>query len=238
MVNGWSTFVQALFPPTCVLCGGAGQLPDFDLCVDCQSELPVNRPACERCAEPLQGNPGSAMLCGGCLRRKPHFQLSHCAYRYAYPIDHLVRALKYQGAVEHGRVLGGLLARSLAATRTAGPWPSCIVPMPLAAQRFRERGYNQAIELGLALGRQLGIPLRTDLVMRNRQTLEQVTLPRKARRKNVRGAFSVTAKFPVTHVAVLDDVVTTGSTVNEVARTLRRAGARNIEIWAVAHAGS
>jgi ComF family protein len=236
LVNRWTNIIQALLPATCVLCGGPGQAHAFDLCPDCAAELPVNKPACARCGEPLVGDIGSAPLCGACLRRKPYFHQSHCAFRYAYPVDELVRALKYQDAVVHGRVLGRLLAQSLAAKRT-DPWPACVVPVPLAEERFRKRGFNQAIELGLAVEQQLCIPLRTDLVLRNRPTLEQVALSRKERRKNVRGAFSVCGQLPAAHVAILDDVVTTGSTANEVARMLRRAGAMRIEVWAIAHAG-
>jgi ComF family protein len=235
VVNGWTTFVQVLLPPSCVLCGGQGQPPGLDLCKACADELPVNSNACERCGDPLAGNVGSATLCGACLTRRPHFHQTHCAFRYAYPIDHMVRTLKYQGRIVHGRVLGQLLAQSLAAGRKE-PWPQCVVPMPLADERFRDRGYNQAVEIGLPLESLLGVPLRTDLVVRQRQTREQTALSRKERRKNVRGAFAVTGILPATHLAVLDDVVTTGSTANELARILRRAGAKRVEVWAVAHA--
>ncbi len=235
MVDGWSNFVQALLPATCVMCGGPGQSPAFDLCAACEADLPLNEPACHRCGEPLTGATTQPLLCGGCLRREPRFHVSHCVYRYAYPIDHLVRALKYHGAIVHARVLGELLARRLARGRS-DPWPSCIVPTPLATERFHERGYNQAIELGRSLEKRLGIPLRTDLVTRVRHTREQAALSRKERRKNVRGAFAATGNLRAAHIAVLDDVVTTGCTVNELARVLRRAGAARIEVWAVAHA--
>lgn len=228
--------MQRLLPPVCVLCGGPGQLPGIDLCRPCTDELPRNTSACGRCGNPLAGNIGSATLCGGCLRHQPHFQQAHCAFRFVYPVDHLIRALKFQGQIVYGHVLGRLLAQSLSGARLQ-PLPRCVVPVPLADQRFRGRGYNQAIEIGVPLARQLGIPLRTDLVVRQWQTREQTTLSRKERRKNVRGAFSVIGRLPVTHIAVLDDVVTTGSTANELARILRRAGAERVEVWAVAHAG-
>lgn len=235
VVNGWPDFIQRLLPPVCVLCGGVGQAPAFDLCTACEADLPVNEPACASCGAPLIGNIGSAQRCGTCLKQGLRYQASHCVFRYAYPVDHLVRSLKYQGAIVHARVLGELLARRLHATRVE-PWPEFIVPMPLATTRFRERGYNQAIEIGRPLERRLGIPLRTDLTVRNRHTVEQAALSRKERRSNVRGAFSVNGKLAKTHLAILDDVVTTGSTVNELAKALRRAGAQRIEVWAIAHA--
>jgi len=235
MVNRWTRFVQALLPPTCVLCGGKGQSPLRDLCADCESEWPLNFPACHRCGEPLDGPlPGTA-VCGACLRRAPRFDASHCAYRYRYPVDALVRGLKYEGAIAYGRVLGQQLAYSLAAGRTQ-PWPDCILPVPLHPQRFRARGYNQAAELATPLEKTLGIRVRTDLVERTRETAEQAALSRKERRRNIKGAFAVTGRVAGLRIAILDDVVTTGSTVDELARVLKRAGASRMEVWSVAHA--
>lgn len=236
MVNGWTFFVQQLLPPVCVLCGAQGQLPALDLCEACEADLPRNHAACPRCGEPLAGIADTAaLLCGACLKRLPEYDMTFCAWRYAYPVDHLVRALKYDGAVVFARVLAGLLAGALKNGRKE-PWPDCIVPMPLHTARFHSRGYNQSTELGLGVESHLGIPLRTDLIERTRATREQAALSRKERRKNIRGAFAVTGK-PPPRVAVLDDVITTGSTMNEVARVLKRAGAVRVEAWALARAG-
>ena len=147
----------------------------------------------------------------------------------------MIHALKYRGKIACGRVLGELVAGRIRLRE--GGLPHCIVPVPLATNRYRERGYNQSIELGLPLERILGVPMRTDLAMRTRATREQAELSRKDRRMNVRGAFRVQRALPGSHVAILDDVVTTGSTVNELAKALRRAGASRIEVWAVARAG-
>ena len=236
MVNGWSIFVQSLMPPSCVLCGGPGQSPDLDLCAACERDLLSNSPACARCGDPLAGQPGSDLVCGACIRRKPHFRSAYCAFRYAYPLDRLILGLKFHGAVAHGRVLGTLLGRRLA-RQVPDARPDFIVPMPLSDARFRERGYNQATELGRPVSQILCIPLRTDLVVRQRHTAEQAALTRKDRRKNVRGAFAAIGNVADASIAVLDDVVTTGSTANELARVLLRAGAREVRIWAVAHAG-
>jgi ComF family protein len=235
VVNGWSILVQSLLPAACALCGGPGQLPDIDLCAACESDLVVNSPACDRCGDPLAGTLGGAVVCGACIRSKPHFHSTFCAFRYVYPLDHLVLALKFHGAVAQGRVLGTLLGRRLA-SRTTREMPDSIVPMPLSDERFRERGYNQAIELGLPVSRILKVPLRTDLVVRKRHTREQAALTRKDRKKNVRGAFAVTGDVDQASIAILDDVVTTGSTANELAKVLLRAGARQVQVWAVAHA--
>lgn len=144
-----------------------------------------------------------------------------------------MRDLKYRSALAHARLLGELLGAQLGARRAA--WPDCFIPVPLSTRRYRERGYNQAIEIGRFVERATAVRMRSDLVTRVRHTSEQASLPRKARRRNIREAFSVEGVVPG-HIAILDDVVTTGSTVNELARTLTRAGALHIEVWAVARA--
>jgi len=223
-----------LLPPVCVLCAAPGNDEGFDLCAACAGDLPGNQSACVQCGEHLQSSVPD-MICGACLRRAPRFQAAYCAFRYGYPVDRLIRVLKYHGRISYARVLGRLLADSLSQHRVA-PWPTLLLPVPLATARFRERGFNQALELGKQLEKRLCIPMRTDLLIRNRATGEQAGLDRIARRKNVRGAFTLLAQLPSKHIAIVDDVVTTGSTANEIARVLRRAGAERIEVWAVARA--
>ena len=172
VVDAWLTHVQAvLWPPVCVLCRGVGQRPVLDICAECEADLPVNVPACRICAEPLSDT-ASEVPCGVCLRRPPHFDAGYCAFRYAYPVDHLVQGIKYRGAVAQGRVLSELLAQRLRRAR-ADPLPELLVPVPLAPRRFRERGYNQAIELGRYVAKRLRIPMRADVVARVRETREQ-----------------------------------------------------------------
>jgi ComF family protein len=153
-------------------------------------------------------------------------------FRYAYPLDHVVRGLKYRDELACGRVLGQLFARSVLAR--AEPLPEAIVPVPLARRRYIQRGYNQASELALAIRRATGVAVKSDVVIRQRETVEQAGLDRKARRRNVTGAFALLEPLRARHVAILDDVVTTGSTVRELAAVLREAGAEEIEVWAIA----
>jgi ComF family protein len=201
----------ALWPWTCVLCGGRGR-DGLDLCADCDAELPRLEPS------PL---PACHAVC--------------IPYRYDYPIDHVIQAFKYGGQAHCGRVLGTLLARHLIATRE-GSWPQCVLPVPLGTHRFRERGFNQAIELARCLRAIDGLVVRTDFIVRVRETLEQASLDRVGRRRNVRDAFRVEQPLKTEHVAILDDVVTTASTVSEVAKVLHRAGVGRIEVWAIARA--
>lgn len=219
----------------CVLCSARGASPVLDLCAGCRADLPANDDSCARCAEPLARASASPLICGACLRRPPRFDSTLCALRYAYPVDQMVQRLKYGGAVAYGRVLGELLADCVG--RQGVALPACIIPMPLAQPRFCARGYNQAIEIAAVLERRLSVPVRTDLVERIRHTREQAELDRTQRRRNVRGAFAMRQKLPGGHIAIVDDVVTTGSTVNELARVLKRADARRVDVWAVARAG-
>lgn len=239
VVDSWITRVRAaVWQPRCVLCGGLGQSA-LDLCAPCEADLPLNIRGCGICAQPVGGERHEesrvTLICGACLRRPPRYDATYCPYLYAYPLDHLVRGLKYHGAVAQGRVLSELLARAVQRMR-GGTRPDILLPVPLGQRRFRERGYNQAIELGRYVEKRIGVPLRADVVIRTRETREQAALDRKERRKNIRGAFTVARDIPA-HIAIIDDVITTGSTVNELARTLKRAGARRVEVWAIARAG-
>ncbi|MGC3981211.1 MAG: ComF family protein [Steroidobacteraceae bacterium] len=219
-----------VLPSRCIACGLPGD--DWDLCGACQAQLPVNVHACTRCGLPLSDTQ-SELICGSCLKRPPAYQAAYCAYKYAYPIEHLIRKMKYAGALAHARVLGDLLACHLR-TQHCGAWPDCLIPVPLHRTRFQQRGYNQVVELGRFLAQSLEIEMRTDLVERIRHTPEQAGLSRKVRRKNLRRAFAATNVALPKHVALLDDVVTTGSTVNELAITLRKAGIESIEVWSLA----
>lgn len=225
-----------LWPGRCLLCLALSQRP-LDLCRECEADLVLNDCACSVCADPLPAASASVVLCGACLRHAPAFDWSYVPYRYAYPLDHLITALKFRNSLAGGRVLGELFTHRLLAARRE-PLPELLVPVPLAAARHRERGYNQAMELALPVRRLTRITVRADLVVRQRETAEQSALGRKERRRNLRRAFALTAPLPARHVAILDDVMTTGSTANELAKVLRRAGAKRIEVWAIARAAS
>jgi ComF family protein len=198
--------------------------------------LPINDRCCVVCAEPLQLQTVSGLTCGLCLRRRPRFDACVAPFRYAYPLDHMIRRLKYGGYVTHGRVLGELFSEFIANTASESR-PQMLLPVPLGPDRFRKRGYNQAIVLAEHIHRRLEVPLRADVLVRTRETAEQAGLDQRARSRNIRGAFAVTCRLSSTHVAIVDDVVTTGSTVNEIARTLKQAGVKRVDVWAVARAG-
>jgi ComF family protein len=230
MVNGWRGRVQQwLYPPICLLCGSAGA-DGLDLCAGCRADLPLITTPCLRCGEPLP----RIGICGACLHRPPPFDRAVVPFRYQPPVDELIKGFKFHGRLNAGRVLRELLATTVAA-RLADP-PDVIVPVPLHRRRLRERGFNQALEIARGLGRELGIRVDGRACRRRRPTRSQSELPHAERRRNIRGAFEVVAPLLGRDAAIVDDVLTTGNTVAEMARILRQAGAQRIEVWALARA--
>ena len=225
---------QLLAPATCCLCQGSGQqacgLWGLDLCEHCAAACPPVPHACPRCASSLA--PGSA--CAACTVYPPPFDATFAVSAYEHPVDHLVRELKFRNALPHARVLGMLLAQRRQAAPAA--LPDCVIPIPLHRDRYIQRGFNQAEEIARHAARGLGLPLRSRLLQRTRATPEQSGLPATARRQNLHGAFTATARLAGRQVALVDDVLTTGSTVAEAARTLKAAGAARVEVWVAARA--
>lgn len=224
-----ATLQRLVLPFRCLLCGGPGA-DGLDLCRDCASELPRNRRCCARCALPLAE---PAALCGRCQRRPPPWSAAWVPFRYAWPLDRLETRFKFGADLAAGRVLSTLWLREPLPMEC----PDLIVPVPLHRHRLRERGYNQAIELARPLARTLRVPLENTWLQRGRGTSPQTELGAAARRRNVHGAF--VARTDVAwpeHVALLDDVMTTGATLVECSGVLRRAGVKRIDVWALARA--
>ena len=220
---------EFLFPTLCALCGGYGQR-GRELCCGCERDLPAITVACTQCGAPLPA-PGR---CGRCQLRPPAYGRTVAIYHYRPPLDTLVKRLKFKNDLHLARLLGGLMAERLTATDIT--MPDVIVPVPLHVRRLRERGFNQALELARPIAERLAIPLDWHHVIRTRATDPQSDLPAKLRSRNVKGAFSVAAGFTAQTVAIVDDVMTTGHTVNELALTLRRTGVTNICVWTCARA--
>lgn len=242
-----------LWPSHCLICrepcppGGSAA----DLCAACREALPWNRSACARCALPM---PAPTAACGRCLRRPPPLTAARAAFVYGAPLDRLLPRLKFHDDLAAGRLLADLMAESFMSTHpidpvdTGGglraigpepvslpPWPQALVPLPLHRRRLRERGYDQALELARPLARALALPLRPDLLHRVRETAPQSRLDAAARRKNLRGAFAATSAAPsFAHVALIDDVMTTGATLHAAAEALRRAGVARVDAWVCA----
>ncbi|HET8942469.1 MAG TPA: ComF family protein [Rudaea sp.] len=233
MVYGlWRGAQFALLPPLCLLCGQRGT-GTRDLCAACAAELPRNKLCCPRCALPLQT---PAPMCGECLKREPPFSAATVPFVYGHPLDMLMTRLKFGRSLAAGRVLSQAWIDALREIPPAS-LPQVLIPVPLHNTRLRERGYNQALELARPLAREFGIALSHNALMRIRSTPAQSNLDAQTRRRNLRGAFALAeaADLPP-HVAVIDDVMTTGSTLRECSRTLRRAGVARVDVWALARA--
>jgi ComF family protein len=229
----WRRLQHGLLPPTCLLCGanGAGAR---DLCAGCAADLPCNSNACPRCAAPLAIS--ITELCGGCRVSPPDFDRAFVPFRYQPPLDALIKNLKFGGRLAHARLLGDLFAAALA--ERGGLLPDCIVPVPLHRLRLRERGFNQALELARAAAHRFQIPLRAMGLRRVRHTLPQTQLDARRRQINPLGAFALGDPLPGQRVALMDDVITTASTIVECARVLRTGGVTEIELWAIARAAA
>lgn len=228
--NFRAVFIDLLAPPRCHWCGLP--TPDAPVCPRCAMSLPWNTSACRACALPLAAAVEDG-VCAACLRDSPPQDRSWAAFRYEAPVTQGILELKFRGRLAPARVLGHLMAERLA--RRAAPMPELLIPVPLHAKRLRRRGYNQALELGRELALRLALRLAPRAARRSRATGEQTRLDAADRRRNVHGAFAVDARaVRDRHVALLDDVITTGATVAELARAARASGAARIEVWAAA----
>ncbi|MSQ19561.1 MAG: ComF family protein [Betaproteobacteria bacterium] len=215
-----------LLPQDCVLCNGSTR--EFLVCEPCLQSIPRLPDKCPRCALPTF----NGALCGACLHHPPHFDATFAACRYDFPLDRLIQAYKYDGALAMGALFAHLLGSVLDASSTV----DLIVPLPLATKRLRERGFNQSHEIARRLGSRTGIDVDPTAAIRVRDTTVQAELPVGDRSRNVRNAFTATAAIMGRRIAVVDDVMTTGATLDEFARILKSHGALHVENWVVARA--
>ncbi len=232
-MNNWLNIAHEwLLPRHCLLCLSAAS--GIDLCAGCESALLRIENPCLGCGAPL----ASGSRCARCLKSPPPFERVRIPYLYAEPVTALIHALKFRRRLAAASVLGSLLGRYLERPDLCPPqW---IVPVPLHPKRQCERGFNQSMEIARPLSARLKVPIAPRLALRTRSTIPQSSLQgADPRRRNMRGAFSVQtgAMAPVQHVAIVDDVVTTGATVFALARALKSAGVTRIELWCVARAG-
>ncbi|MCC6916297.1 phosphoribosyltransferase family protein [Nitrosomonas sp.] len=226
ILNSRLNFTQLFNHKYCVLCLAPGHQA---ICHACLQDLPGLPPAhCPSCLLPTP----SSEICGTCLRNPPAWNHIRAALRYTFPVDALVQALKYRADLPLAPVLANLLL-----TRLQGDsLPDYIIPVPLHPDRLRERGFNQALEISRYLSKQTGCRLLPAACIRTRRTPSQTELPLKKRLQNVRNAFSCGRDFSGKRVAIVDDVMTSGSTLNELAGVIRRQGAAEVYAWAVARA--
>ncbi len=230
-VNNWKDIIlERLFPPWCLLCGDHGW-NRLDLCKSCYESLPWISTGCRQCGLPVSRK--DALICGACLKNPPYFDETVALWHYQTPIQALISTLKFRGKIPIGRLLGRMMANSL---RAQEAMPEVIIPVPLHPIRYRQRGFNQAAEIARPIAAILNIPMNMRLCHRALPTQSQTHLNAKARRKNMKKAFQVKGVLKYKHIAIVDDVMTTGTTANELAKTLKQHGAEKVEIWVSARA--
>lgn len=223
-MNSRLKVILLLAEKNCILCGAVAE---DDFCPPCFDSLPrLSSPQCPVCALPGTGPD----VCGACLAHPPAFERSRAAMSYTFPMDALLHSFKYGSNLAIASVLADLLAASVETAEL----PDYIVPMPLHPARLHERGFNQALEIARGVSRHLRVPLLPDVCRRIRDTPSQTGLPWKERGKNILNAFSCETNLAGKHVALLDDVMTTGATLNELAKVLRKGGVASVSAWVVA----
>lgn len=228
-------FRDLLFPPACLACGVrlAASTPPL-LCTRCLDKLiPLRPPLCTCCGKPLADAAGAGHRCGRCLGHPPAFVRARALFLYDGPVVEIIQHLKYHGDTAGLATIAHLCQ---AAARLDPGEPDIILPVPLHLERLRQRGFNQSQRLAAAFFPEHREKIRLDILARRRQTLPQTGMSGAERRRNLKNAFAVVAAPAVRRRSVLlvDDVYTTGSTVHECARVLRRAGAAAVEVLTLA----
>ncbi|MCT8949004.1 MAG: ComF family protein [Pseudomonas sp.] len=218
---------------SCLLCDEPAEA-EMPICVACEAEMPWLGEHCQTCALPL---PEAGLTCDGCLLEPPAYEQVAVPWRYDFPVDSLITRFKHNAKWPFGHLLADVLSQYLQHRFDEDlPRPDALLPVPLAAKRLRQRGFNQAAMLARWLSRQLDLPCEENVVHRIQDTSAQQDLDAKARKRNLRNAFALTSDANVKgrHLALVDDVLTTGATAQALARLLMNAGAARVDVYCLA----
>ena len=228
-VNNCLKFIlTGLFPKRCLLCG-ANLGRSSDLCPGCRRALPYNRQACAQCGLPMTSS--EPAVCGRCTRHPPPYTRTQAPLLYQAPVDRLIGAFKFHKQLQLASPLARLFCQQLP---TGDPLPDFILPLPLHPRRLRERGFNQSLELARHVAAELRLPLAYEPCRRVLATPPQRGLDQRARHRNMRRAFVADSRVEGCHLALFDDVITTGASVTAASQALLKAGAARVDIWALA----
>ena len=234
------SILNFFLPYICTLCGSTKNCTDVDLCDFCKQELPLRQHMCLKCGNQLQ-NPGNLfstekIICGNCLKCPPLFSKLFAFYSYQNSIAYLITKLKFQQKLIYANLLGTLMAEHLSLQYQKQPLPEIIIPIPLHKRRLRERGFNQALEIAKPISKKLQIKIDKYAYTRSKNTERQSLLAIKEREQNIKQAFTINTKRNYKYVAIIDDVYTTGNTVNEFCKILKKSGIEKIDVWCIAKA--
>ncbi len=234
MVYNWlNNALNFIMGQHCLLCNQAIKNPSVDFCPNCLKDLPVVLHGCQQCGVALEMERVSH--CGHCLTAPPNYDRVISAYSYASPVRQLMARYKFQRQLSLAPIFASALMQQI---KRPDIRIEALLPVPLHAMRLRQRGFNQAIELAKPIAQAYLKPLLLKSIRRNRNTDSQLNLPAKQRAGNVRGAFEYIQPIKAKGIAIIDDVMTTGSTANELAKTLKLNGVEYVEVWCIARANA
>jgi len=223
---------RAVMPNACVFCGTTRQIEQRSICVPCYDELPWNSKACRQCAKALVADVPIGVVCAACQQTPPPFTCACAPLLYEFPVDAALKALKFRRRLFYVPAFADILVQAM---QDLPSDVDALLPVPLHWRRQAVRGFNQASELAGAVSRVTGLPVLKGVV-RHRATPYQSGLAAAHRQRNLRAAFAVRAALRAHHVLIVDDVVTTGETCRQLARTLHDAGVKKTSVLAVARA--
>ena len=220
------SLIKRLFPQTCIFCESSNT-QDISVCNACLGDLPFHKMAhCPQCALPCESN----LICGHCITSPPDFDKTIAIFRYEYPISQLIQHYKYAHQLNLSGLFSGLLLDKI----TNLTKPDLIIPMPLHPKRLSERGFNQSLEIAKLISNALATPVNYQACIRNQYAPPQASLPLKQRARNMQGAFECNQSLDGLRVALIDDVMTTGASMNALAKAIKAKGASHVECWVIA----
>ena len=229
--------VDFFYPPRCQLCGTVENLGyDGQLCMACAADFPLNHTACQHCAIPMSHVDTSVQRCARCLKAPPEYDLCWSPFIYAQPLEWMIQQLKFNDKLSIAPLLTKLMAENLPDKLYKNNSPDVVIPMPLHPQRLKQRGFNQSYLLVKKLAKQLKLPIDLSACQRVVDTEHQTGKNAKQRRQNIRNAFTFDNACDYRHVLIFDDVMTTGSSVAELTKTIKRSGVKRVDVWCLARA--
>ena len=222
-VRLWDQALQ----PICLNCRTDPE-SNHGLCEKCLQLISLNATCCEICARPLTQN----LVCGQCQKIPPFFDRALTPLLYVDPVDRFLCGLKYREQFSFARFAAGVMTNH--DLKTGQKAPDMICPVPMTSKTLRKRGFNQSAFIGQLIAWKLAIPMSSNLILKTRDTAHQSDLKAKERQNNLKGAFECKRQVRGRHIVVVDDVLTTGATANEISKTLKKYGASRVDIWACA----
>ena len=228
--NLLKTSLNWLFPQNCAQCQAPNRLEDHPYCQDCYLELPFQHHSCQQCGQRFAA---PTDYCGRCITNPPHFDACFCPFQYKGAVKAAIQDFKYYEKPETVKQLAQLFIKELESNGVEHP--ELLIPTPLHTSRLRARGYNQSLLLTKQLSKQLDIPYNSKAIIKNKKTAPQARLKLKERQRNVKNCFQLSTFINAKNVAIIDDVVTTGSTANEIAKILKKNGVDYVHVWGLAH---